>query len=310
MKIIGIYKIVCKSNGSLYIGSSSDVKTRWSAHRSKFRKLTHNPKINACVNKYGIESFEFSIIEECSIESLIERETYWADYYKQNGFILLNCGDFIESPTRGTKLSEERILKIKQNLKGNTHTKGKKLSDEHRAKIVKSLTGRKMSVKNNEILNYYRKNKKHTITKDKMSKSKIEKYGVKIICLQTKEKFNSLIEASLKIETSYQNIRQSIIRGGKCKGLNYYYLEKELSIEEIELLINTDLRKNKKNVKPNYKNICREIFGKKVYCKELNLNFKSISEASEYFNVSKTTINNYISLNKKIQNKYSLEIVC
>jgi hypothetical protein len=207
------------------------------------------------------------------------------------------------------KLSEERILKIKESLKGNTHTKGKKISEEHRNKIIKSLQGHKMSAKNNEILNYYRKSKKTQEQKDKMSKSKIEKYGVKIICLQTKEKFNSLIEASLKIGTSYQGIRQSIIRGGKCKGLNYYYLNKELSVEEIDLLINTDLRKNKKT-RPNNKNICRELFGKKIYCEELDLNFKSISEASEFFSVSTTTIGNYLSLNKKIQNKYSLKRLC
>lgn len=311
IKIVGIYKIVCKSNGSLYIGSSSDIKTRWSAHRSKFRKLTHNPKINACVKKYGVESFEFSIIEECSIESLIERETYWADYYKKNNCVLLNCGDFIDSPTRGTKLSEERIMKIREFLKGNTHTKGFKCSDERKKEMSRILVslGRKMSKKNNDILDFYRRKKKSQISKDRMSKARIDFCGVKVICLNTGEKYDCLTEASNKINTSYQNLRQSINRGGRCKGFNFAYVDDNLSSEEIDILLNTDLRKNKKT-RPNNKNICRELYGKKIYCEELGLTFQSISEASEYFKVSPTTIRNYLSLNKKLKNNYSLKSLC
>jgi group I intron endonuclease len=310
MKISGIYKITCICNGSVYIGSSSNIQIRWGSHRSKIKNLKHNPKVNSCAKKYGKESFEFSIIEQCDIDILIERETYWADFYTKNGYKLLNCGYFIENPTRGTKHSEERINKIKESLKGNTHTRGTKLSDEHKAKISKSLLGHKMSEKNKKILSVINKKKKSESHKIKLSESKIEKYGIKVICLQTKERFNSLIQASSKIGTTYQNLRQSILRGGKCKGLNYYFLENELTDEEIHELINTDLRKKKRAIRPNNKEICRKLFGKRVFCEEVDIVFKSITEASEYFSISNTTVRNYMALNKKFKNKYSFRSVC
>ena len=103
--MIGIYKIICEGNGSIYIGSSSNIKKRWSSHRNKIKKVNHNPKINNCITKYGKNVFSFSIIELCLVENLIEREQFWADYYKESGSNLLNCGDYVESPTRGIKLS-------------------------------------------------------------------------------------------------------------------------------------------------------------------------------------------------------------
>ena len=291
--MVGIYKIICESNGSVYVGSSSDIKKRWSSHKSKIKKINHNPKINNCIKKYGKDNFSFHIIEECSVVNLIEREQFWADDFKGNGFRLLNCGEFVESPSRGVKLSQDRINKMKDSLKGNKHTLGRKLTEEHKKNISKALLGHKMSDKNKKILYPFTIRKKSKADKQKISKSRIEKYGVKIICLQTNEVFNSLIEASIKTKASYQSIRQSIIRGGKCQGLNYYYLDNKLSIEEKEKLINTNLRNNKKNNKSNHKELCRQQTGKKVYCVEIDKKFISISEASEYFNVSSTTIRNY-----------------
>jgi hypothetical protein len=199
---------------------------------------------------------------------------------------------------------------MKQSLMGNKHTLGLKLSDEHKEKISKSLLGHTMSDKNKEILYPFIQSKKTENHKEKISKTRIERYGVKIICLQTNEIFNSLKEASLKINISYQSIRQSIIRGGKCKGLNYYYLDNDLSVEQKEILINTNLRNNKKKNKPNYKELCRQKTGTKIYCIEIDKVFMSISEASEYFNVSVTTIRNYIRLNKKINNNYTIKNIC
>ena len=216
----------------------------------------------------------------------------------------------MESPTRGIKLSQDRINKIKESLKGNKHTLGTKLSDEHKNNISKSLLGHTMSDKNKKILYPFIKSKKSENHKKKISNSRIEKYGVKLICLQTNEIFNSLIEASIKANTSYQNIRQSIIRGGKCKGLNYYYLDNNLSTEQKQNLINTNLRNNKKNNVKNYKELCRQKTGKKIYCVEIDKIFLSISETSEYFNVSKTTIRNYIKLNKKINNNHTIKTIC
>lgn len=76
----GIYSISNTINGKLYVGSTNNISVRWNKHRALLRHNKHqNTHLQSAWNKYGEESFEFSIIEECSIESLIEREQYFID---------------------------------------------------------------------------------------------------------------------------------------------------------------------------------------------------------------------------------------
>lgn len=76
----GIYSISNTVNGKLYVGSTNNISVRWNKHRALLRHNKHqNTHLQSAWNKYGEESFEFSIIEECSIESLIEREQYFID---------------------------------------------------------------------------------------------------------------------------------------------------------------------------------------------------------------------------------------
>lgn len=89
--ISGIYKIENLINGKIYIGKSKDINRRWYEHKSDFK----NPKKNhialyRAMNKYGLENFSFSIIEECQLNNKIlsEREIYWINYYDsyKNGY--------------------------------------------------------------------------------------------------------------------------------------------------------------------------------------------------------------------------------
>ena len=60
-------------NGKIYIGQSVHIKTRFNQHKAEARNGNNRPLYNA-IRKYGIENFSFEIIEECSQESLDERE--------------------------------------------------------------------------------------------------------------------------------------------------------------------------------------------------------------------------------------------
>ena len=73
--MIGIYLITNKVNGKKYVGQSIDIEERWKDHiwASKKSKLL----IYRAMRKYGIDNFDFSILEECSIDKLDEREIYW-----------------------------------------------------------------------------------------------------------------------------------------------------------------------------------------------------------------------------------------
>ena len=84
MRIIsGIYKITCTNNSKIYIGSSNDISRRWMEHKSNLKHNRHcNPHLQNCWNKYGKASFQFDIIEEVDIDTLIVKEQYWLDTTK------------------------------------------------------------------------------------------------------------------------------------------------------------------------------------------------------------------------------------
>ena len=83
-KICGIYKITNLQNQHCYIGQSRNIINRWKDHQI----TAHNPD-NNCYNyplyrafrKYGLENFQFEIIEKCSMDILNEREQYWIKHY-------------------------------------------------------------------------------------------------------------------------------------------------------------------------------------------------------------------------------------
>lgn len=81
---IGIYKITNKFNGKSYIGLSTNIEERFKKHRQK----QGDKILYSAFQKYGIENFDFSIIELCSSELLAEREKYWIAYYDtyNNGY--------------------------------------------------------------------------------------------------------------------------------------------------------------------------------------------------------------------------------
>ena len=83
MKIIGIYKITNTVTGDFYIGSSKDVKQRWASHKkpSRWKKCSNNP-LYIDMQKYGLDKFDFQILEEVEIEKLKETEQQFIETLK------------------------------------------------------------------------------------------------------------------------------------------------------------------------------------------------------------------------------------
>ena len=88
---IGIYKITNKINGKSYIGLSSNIEERFKKHR----QMQGEKVLYSAFKKYGIENFDFSILEYCSLEQLAGREKYWIAYYDtyNNGYNATLGGD-------------------------------------------------------------------------------------------------------------------------------------------------------------------------------------------------------------------------
>ena len=82
-KIIGIYKITNKITGDFYIGSSKDVKLRLAVHKCKSTwKNYPNKQLYQDMQKYGVDKFEFEILEEVEENSLKEKEQYFIETLK------------------------------------------------------------------------------------------------------------------------------------------------------------------------------------------------------------------------------------
>lgn len=75
MKISGVYKITNTVTNDCYIGSSKDVKHRWAVHKcpSEWKKQPNNP-LYLDMQKYGVDKFEFQILEEVESKHLKEAE--------------------------------------------------------------------------------------------------------------------------------------------------------------------------------------------------------------------------------------------
>lgn len=75
---VGIYKIESINNNKPYIGSSNNIERRWNEHIRQLNKGEHHSiKLQRAWNKYGEDNFVFTIIEECEINELLNREHYY-----------------------------------------------------------------------------------------------------------------------------------------------------------------------------------------------------------------------------------------
>lgn len=78
--MVGIYKITSPSN-KIYIGQSTDIYKRWADYKKMIRCKRQTRLYNS-LKKYGPENHIFGILEECPVDYLLIRETYWKTYYK------------------------------------------------------------------------------------------------------------------------------------------------------------------------------------------------------------------------------------
>ena len=88
---IGIYMYENKINKKVYIGQSKNLEQRHKQHifRSKNSGSSeYNSILHQAFRKYGIENFEYIILEECAIGDLNSRELYYINKFDSfnNGY--------------------------------------------------------------------------------------------------------------------------------------------------------------------------------------------------------------------------------
>lgn len=77
----GVYKITNLKNGDFYIGSSKDIGYRWKQHLYLYQKSGRHYEYHLykAFRAYGIENFEFSIIELCDEQDRVQLEQKYCD---------------------------------------------------------------------------------------------------------------------------------------------------------------------------------------------------------------------------------------
>lgn len=160
----GVYLIQNITNYVFYVGSSKNITIRMSQHKRELNKNIHiNKKLQNSYNKYGINSFNFLILEKCSREKLEEREQYWFDLYSKRYKKTFNIRKIVgnnygliyseESKLKmrnaklGTKLTEEQKRKIGMRSRGRIKSDEelKKISKAHKGKVLGEETRKKIS---------------------------------------------------------------------------------------------------------------------------------------------------------------------
>lgn len=84
----GIYKITRLKTGEIYIGKSTDIKSRWQQHsKSTYHcgTISHST-LHTIMEKDGIENFTWEVLEEVPKDKLGDREKYWIEFYDSKNF--------------------------------------------------------------------------------------------------------------------------------------------------------------------------------------------------------------------------------
>lgn len=114
--VSGVYKIKLKNDGRIYIGSSADIEKRWKWHIKNKSQL-----IGKMIQKYGKDSFEFSILEECAPVKKILEQTEQKYLDELQPFPWNDNAGFNLSPTAYSPLGIKRSEKTRQKMRESWH---------------------------------------------------------------------------------------------------------------------------------------------------------------------------------------------
>lgn len=144
-KISGIYKIVNKVNGKYYVGKTKNLDGRWRQHKWSLSKgIHHSYKLQDDYNLYGIECFEFEVIDYVDAAELLSVEQKYLD----------ECSNNVDSNYNVTYSSE--IVKMTDEIKKKLSRAAikrmtdpnmrKRISEKMKGRVVSEETRRKQSL--------------------------------------------------------------------------------------------------------------------------------------------------------------------
>lgn len=210
-----VYMHKNKINNKIYIGITyQNTKNRWRKNGLGYKK---QKQFYNAICKYGWDNFEHIILfENLTKDEACQKEQELIKKYKSNdrnyGYNLSEGG---ESGSKGSHwiMSKETKRKMSEKLKGHiSWNKGMKYTKEQKNKI--SIATKK-AMQNPEIKN--KLHKKKTINKNTWKK---------VVCVETNEIFESIIEASKNKKCKDSDISK-VCKGKRktCGGYHWRYYE-------------------------------------------------------------------------------------
>jgi group I intron endonuclease len=133
-----VYSIENTVNNRCYIGSATDYKSRWNAHRSSLRRGKHHSFIlQRAWDKYGESAFAFKVLVICAKEQRIEYENRLMPLQSYN--VLRTAKEkLVRGGWKHTDAFRQKMSAIH---------KGKTLTDEHRQKLAEVARNREYDSK-------------------------------------------------------------------------------------------------------------------------------------------------------------------
>ena len=218
--MVGIYMILNKINGKIYVGQAVDIAKRWRDHKIRLRGNYHrNFHLQQAWNKYGENNFEFSVLCECKETKLNEFEQYYIFELNTKDTSVGYNSTYGGEGTRGHRHSKETIEYNRQWQLANNPRRGVKCSEETRKRMSLAQKGRKVSKEQRKHHSEVMAGRKLTDShKRSISESNIGKHSSprrnskRVKCITTGMVFDSITEAA-----NYYNVANSGI-DRCCKG--------------------------------------------------------------------------------------------
>lgn len=194
---VGIYKILSPTN-KIYIGQSINIEQRWKFY--DFLNCKGQIHLYNSLKKYGSKNHKFEVLEECSLEELNRRETYWKQHFLDQNNQNWNKMLFCELYDKGGPKSEITKQKISKSLLG------KEKSQQHKDNIKKARTGISFTQQH----------------KDNMSDSR---FRYSILCIENNTIYKSAHHASKELNI-YPSSILKVCRGlfTQTKGYTFKFM--------------------------------------------------------------------------------------
>lgn len=240
-QISGIYQIKSTIKETTYIGRSEDIGERWKQHLSELKRSKHvNSKLQNHYNSYSLLDLEFSILEECPIEVLVETEQKYLDTIDlkksfnltknaygggyeatQVGVYLLDLyGNIVQEFTSGNKCSQflKRPLLDYKSLNTKAVTQHKETKELFR--IV--------------TIDYYHNNLETILTwrtdRTRIDKKPTRKVSYSLTKDGVEEIFQSMKLVCKRLGVTNERVRQLIKQDGTFHKKSGYFVKKIVTI--------------------------------------------------------------------------------